>query len=132
MSKRVLNIIWLALIFVGLATIIFLMVFFKMKYWSFMGSMIVTMAYGFLNIIFMLVKVINKYEIKRLTAAIYATIVFIGVAGYYIITYIGHYNDGIVYYWVSYLGLLIISILVMTILNFKLNPQKLTMMNKKK
>ncbi|WP_147387563.1 hypothetical protein [Anaeroplasma bactoclasticum] len=107
------------------------MVYFKMGYWSFMGTMIVTLSYGFLNIVLMLIKVLQRYEIKRLTAAVYASLVAIGVLGYYIIKYIGKYEDLRLIYWIVYAIVTVISVTVLTIINFKLAPQKPVMMRQK-
>ena len=130
--KRVLDIIWALLIFVAIALIVFLMIYFKMGYNSFMGVMYTTIGYGFLNIVLMLIRVIYKNEIKRLTAAIYASIVLIGVLGYYVIKYIGHYEDAKVIYWVVYFSVLALSISIMTVINFKLKSQKLAYTRGKK
>ena len=132
MSKKVLNIVFVTLIVVAIALITFLMIFYKMGYNSFMGTMIVTMSYGFINIVLMLIKVIYKNEIKRLTAAIYASIVFIGVLGYYVIKYIGHYEDAKIIYWVVYFSVLGLTISIMTVINFKLKGQKLAYTRGKK
>ena len=131
MSKRGFFIIWLSLIVVSISLVVFLMVYFKMGYWSFMGTMIVTLSYGFLNIVLMLIKVLQRYEIKRLTAAVYASLVAIGVLGYYIIKYIGKYEDLRLIYWIVYAIVTVISVTVLTIINFKLAPQKPVMMRQK-
>ena len=132
MSKRIIDIIWLSLMGLFLASIIFFMVFFKMEYWSFMGALIATMSFGFLNIILLLVKVLNRYEIKRFTGAIYATIVAIGVLGYYVLKYVDKYQEGRVIYWIVYGLLLVVSVTVLTIINHKLSPQKPVMIGQKK
>jgi len=132
MSKRIMDIIWLSLMGLFLASIIFFMVFFKMEYWSFMGTLISTMSYGFLNIILLLIKVLNRYEIKRLTGAIYATIVAIGVLGYYVLKYVDKYQEGRIIYWIVYGLLLIASVTVLTVINYKLKPQKPVMVGQKK
>lgn len=126
------DIIWLSLMGLFLASIIFFMVFFKMEYWSFMGTLISTMSYGFLNIILLLIKVLNRYEIKRLTGAIYATIVAIGVLGYYVLKYVDKYQEGRIIYWIVYGLLLIASVTVLTVINYKLKPQKPVMVGQKK
>ncbi|RIA75870.1 hypothetical protein EI71_01043 [Anaeroplasma bactoclasticum] len=131
MSKRGFFIIWLSLIVIAISLVVFLMVYFKMGYWSFMGTMIVTLSYGFLNIVLMLIKVLQRYEIKRLTAAVYASLVAIGVLGYYIIKYIGKYEDLRLIYWIVYAIVTVISVTVLTIINFKLAPQKPVMMRQK-
>ena len=131
MNKRGFFIIWLSLIVVAISLVVFLMVYFKMGYWSFMGTMIVTLSYGFLNIVLMLIKVLQRYEIKRLTAAVYASLVAIGVLGYYIIKYIGKYEDLRLIYWIVYAIVTVISVTVLTIINFKLAPQKPVMMRQK-
>ncbi len=131
MSKRGFFIIWLSLIVIAISLVVFLMVYFKMGYWSFMGTMIVTLSYGFLNIVLMLIKVLQRYEIKRLTAAVYASLVAIGVLGYYIIKYIGKYDDLRLIYWIVYAIVTVISVTVLTIINFKLAPQKPVMMRQK-
>ncbi len=131
MSKRGFFVIWLSLIVVSISLVVFLMVYFKMGYWSFMGTMIVTLSYGFLNIVLMLIKVLQRYEIKRLTAAVYASLVAIGVLGYYIIKYIGKYDDLRLIYWIVYAIVTVISVTVLTIINFKLAPQKPVMMRQK-
>ena len=131
MSKRGFFIIWLSLIVIAISLVVFLMVYFKMGYWSFMGTMIVTLSYGFLNIVLMLIKVLQRYEIKRLTAAVYASLVAIGVLGYYIIKYIGKYEDLRLIYWIVYAIVTVISVTVLTIVNFKLAPQKPVMMRQK-
>ena len=132
MSKRIMDIIWLSLMGLFLASVIFFMVFFKMKYWSFMGTLIVTMSYGFLNIILLLIKVLNRYEIKRLTGAIYATIVAIGVLGYYVLKYVDKYQEARLIYWIVYGLLLVASVTVLTVINYKLKPQKPVMVGQKK
>ena len=132
MSKRIIDIIWLSLMGLFLASIIFFMVFFKMEYWSFMGALIVTMSFGFLNIILLLVKVLNRYEIKRFTGAIYATIVAIGVLGYYVLKYVDKYQEGRVIYWIVYGLLLVVSVTVLTVINHKVGPQKPVMIGQKK
>lgn len=132
MSKRIMDIIWLSLMGLFLASIIFFMVFFKMEYWSFMGTLIVTMSYGFLNIILLLIKVLNRYEIKRLTGAIYATIVAIGVLGYYVLKYVDKYQEARLIYWIVYGLLLVASVTVLTVINYKLKPQKPVMVGQKK
>jgi hypothetical protein len=131
MSKRGFFIIWLSLIVIAISLVVFLMVYFKMGYWSFMGTMIVTLSYAFLNIVLMLIKVLQRYEIKRLTAAVYASLVAIGVLGYYIIKYIGKYEDLRLIYWIVYAIVTVISVTVLTIINFKLVPQKPVMMRQK-
>ncbi len=131
MSKRGFFVIWLSLIVVSISLVVFLMVYFKMGYWSFMGTMIVTLSYGFLNIVLMLIKVLQRYEIKRLTAAVYASLVAIGFLGYYIIKYIGKYEDLRLIYWIVYAIVTVISVTVLTIINFKLAPQKPVMMRQK-
>ena len=132
MSKRIMDIIWLSLMGLFLASIIFFMVFFKMEYWSFMGTLISTMSYGFLNIILLLIKVLNRYEIKRLTGAIYATIVAIGVLGYYVLKYVDKYQEARLIYWIVYGLLLVVSVTVLTVINYKLKPQKPVMVGQKK
>jgi len=132
MSKRIMDIIWLSLMGLFLASVIFFMVFFKMEYWSFMGTLISTMSYGFLNIILLLIKVLNRYEIKRLTGAIYATIVAIGVLGYYVLKYVDKYQEGRIIYWIVYGLLLVASVTVLTVINYKLKPQKPVMVGQKK
>ncbi|MDY5982082.1 MAG: hypothetical protein SPJ17_00055 [Anaeroplasma sp.] len=132
MSKRIIDIIWFSLMGLFLASVIFFTVFFKMEYWSFMGTLIATMSFGFLNIILLLVKVLNRYEIKRLTGAIYATIVAIGVLGYYVLKYVDKYQEGRVIYWIVYGLLLVASVTVLTIINHKLSPQKPVMIGQKK
>ena len=132
MSKIIFNSIWGALVAIALALITFFMIYFKMEYSSFMATLIVTMGYGFLNILLMLVRVIYKYEIKRLTAAIYATIVAVGVIGYYVLKYIGHYDEGKIIYWIVYAGILILAIPIMTFINYRLLDQKLVMTKGKK
>lgn len=132
MSKRIMDIIWLSLMGLFLASVIFFMVFFKMEYWSFMGTLISTMSYGFLNIILLLIKVLNRYEIKRLTGAIYATIVAIGVLGYYVLKYVDKYQEGRLIYWIVYGLLLVASVTVLTVINYKLKPQKPVMVGQKK
>lgn len=132
MSKRIMDIIWLSLMGLFLASIIFFMVFFKMEYWSFMGTLISTMSYGFLNIILLLIKVLNRYEIKRLTGAIYATIVAIGVLGYYVLKYVDKYQEARLIYWIVYGLLLVASVTVLTVINYKLKPQKPVMVGQKK
>ena len=132
MSKRIIDIIWFSLMGLFLASIIFFMVFFKMEYWSFMGTLIVTMSFGFLNIILLLVKVLNRYEIKRFTGAIYATIVAIGVLGYYVLKYVDKYQEGRVIYWIVYGLLLVVSVTVLTVINHKVSPQKPVMIGQKK
>ena len=132
MSKRIIDIIWFSLMGLFLASIIFFMVFFKMEYWSFMGALIVTMSFGFLNIILLLVKVLNRYEIKRFTGAIYATIVAIGVLGYYVLKYVDKYQEGRVIYWIVYGLLLVVSVTVLTVINHKVGPQKPVMIGQKK
>ena len=131
MSKKIIYVILGALTAIALGVLAFLMAYFKMGYESFMGAMIVMMSYGFLNIILLLVTVLNKHEIKRLSAAIYATIVAIGVLGYYILRYINHYEEGFIIYWSVYAGITIIAITVLVILNFKLAPQKPVMVRQK-
>ena len=126
------DIIWLSLMGLFLASVIFFMVFFKMEYWSFMGTLISTMSYGFLNIILLLIKVLNRYEIKRLTGAIYATIVAIGVLGYYVLKYVDKYQEGRIIYWIVYGLLLVASVTVLTVINYKLKPQKPVMVGQKK
>ena len=132
MSKRIMDIIWFSLMGLFLASIIFFMVFFKMEYWSFMGTLIATMSYGFLNIILLLIRVLNRYEIKRLTGAIYATIVAIGVLGYYVLKYVDKYQEGRLIYWIVYAGILILAIPIMTFINYRLVAQKLVMNKGKK
>jgi len=132
MSKRIMDIIWLSLMGLFLASVIFFMVFFKMEYWSFMGTLISTMSYGFLNIILLLIKVLNRYEIKRLTGAIYATIVAIGVLGYYVLKYVDKYQEARLIYWIVYGLLLVASVTVLTVINYKLKPQKPVMVGQKK
>jgi hypothetical protein len=131
MSKRGFLIIWLSLIVIAISLVVFLMVYFKMGYWSFMGTMIVTLSYAFLNIVLILIKVLQRYELKRLTAAVYASLVAIGVLGYYIIKYIGKYEDLRLIYWIVYAIVTVISVTVLTIINFKLVPQKPVMMRQK-
>ena len=126
------DIIWLSLMGLFLASVIFFMVFFKMEYWSFMGTLISTMSYGFLNIILLLIKVLNRYEIKRLTGAIYATIVAIGVLGYYVLKYVDKYQEARLIYWIVYGLLLVASVTVLTVINYKLKPQKPVMVGQKK
>ena len=132
MSKRIIDIIWFSLMGLFLASVIFFMVFFKMEYWSFMGALIATMSFGFLNIILLLVKVLNRYEIKRFTGAIYATIVAIGVLGYYVLKYVDKYQEGRVIYWIVYGLLLVASVTVLTVINHKVSPQKPVMIGQKK
>ena len=132
MSKRIIDSIWFSLMGLFLASVIFFMVFFKMEYWSFMGALIATMSFGFLNIILLLVKVLNRYEIKRLTGAIYATIVAIGVLGYYVLKYVDKYQEGRVIYWIVYGLLLVVSVTVLTFINRKVRPQKPVMIGQKK
>ena len=132
MSKRIIDSIWFSLMGLFLASVIFFMVFFKMEYWSFMGALIATMSFGFLNIILLLVKVLNRYEIKRLTGAIYATIVAIGVLGYYVLKYVDKYQEGRVIYWIVYGLLLVASVTVLTVINHKVSPQKPVMIGQKK
>ena len=126
------DIIWLSLMGLFFSCIIFFMVFFKMEYWSFMGTLISTMSYGFLNIILLLIKVLNRYEIKRLTGAIYATIVAIGVLGYYVLKYVDKYQEARLIYWIVYGLLLVASVTVLTVINYKLKPQKPVMVGQKK
>ena len=132
MSKRIIDIIWFSLMGLFLASIIFFMVFFKMEYWSFMSALIATMSFGFLNIILLLVKVLNRYEIKRFTGAIYATIVAIGVLGYYVLKYVDKYQEGRVIYWIVYGLLLVVSVTVLTVINHKVRPEKPVMIGQKK
>lgn len=132
MSKRIIDSIWFSLMGLFLASVIFFMVFFKMEYWSFMGALIATMSFGFLNIILLLVKVLNRYEIKRFTGAIYATIVAIGVLGYYVLKYVDKYQEGRVIYWIVYGLLLVVSVTVLTFINHKVRPQKPVMIGQKK
>ena len=132
MSKRIIDSIWFSLMGLFLASIIFFMVFFKMEYSSFMGTLIATMSFGFLNIILLLVKVLNRCEIKRFTGAIYATIVAIGVLGYYVLKYVDKYQEGRVIYWIVYGLLLVVSVTVLTIINHKVSPQKPVMIGQKK
>ena len=132
MSKRIIDIIWFSLMGLFLASVIFFMVFFKMEYSSFMGALIATMSFGFLNIILLLVKVLNRYEIKRFTGAIYATIVAIGVLGYYVLKYVDKYQEGRVIYWIVYGLLLVVSVTVLTVINHKVGPQKPVMIGQKK
>ena len=132
MSKRIIDIIWFSLMGLFLASVIFFMVFFKMEYWSFMSTLIATMSFGFLNIILLLVKVLNRYEIKRFTGAIYATIVAIGVLGYYVLKYVDKYQEGRVIYWIVYGLLLVVSVTVLTVINHKVSPQKPVMIGQKK
>ena len=132
MSKRIIDSIWFSLMGLFLASVIFFMVFFKMEYWSFMGALIATMSFGFLNIILLLVKVLNRYEIKRFTGAIYATIVAIGVLGYYVLKYVDKYQEGRVIYWIVYGLLLVASVTVLTVINHKVSPQKPVMIGQKK
>ena len=124
MSKKIFWIIWGFLIIVAVFMLAFLMVFFKMEYASFMGAMIVTMAYGFLNIVLMLIYVLQRNEIKRITAAVYASLVAIGVLGYYIVKYVGYYDNAKLIYWIVYASITVILVTVLTIINFKLAPQK--------
>lgn len=131
MSKRVLRIIWISLICLAVASLTFLMIFFKMEYWSFMGAMITTMAYGFLNILLMLAWVLKGNEIKRLTAAIYASLVAIGVLGYYVVTYIGHYDEFRLIYWIVYGAITVILVVTLTVINYKIQPQKPVMTRRK-
>ena len=132
MSKRIIDSIWFSLMGLFLASVIFFMVFFKMEYWSFMGALIATMSFGFLNIILLLVEVLNRYEIKRFTGAIYATIVAIGVLGYYVLKYVDKYQEGRVIYWIVYGLLLVASVTVLTVINHKVSPQKPVMIGQKK
>ena len=132
MSKRIIDTICFSLMGFFLASVIFFMVFLKMEYWSFMGALIATMSFGCLNIILLLVKVLNRYEIKRLTGAIYATIVAIGVLGYYVLKYVDKYQEGRVIYWIVYGLLLVASVTVLTVINHKLRPQKPVMIGQKK
>ena len=132
MSKRIIDSIWFSLMGLFLASVIFFMVFFKMEYWSFMSALIATMSFGFLNIILLLVKVLNRYEIKRFTGAIYATIVAIGVLGYYVLKYVDKYQEGRVIYWIVYGLLLVVSVTVLTVINHKVSPQKPVMIGQKK
>ena len=132
MSKRIIDSIWFSLMGLFLASVIFFMVFFKMEYWSFMSALIATMSFGFLNIILLLVKVLNRYEIKRFTGAIYATIVAIGVLGYYVLKYVDKYQEGRVIYWIVYGLLLVVSVTVLTVINHKVRPEKPVMIGQKK
>lgn len=124
MKNKFFDIVFASLILVSAIALIFLMIFFKMGYWSFMGAMIVTMSYGFINVIVLLHKVLLKYEIKRLTAAIYATLVAIGVLGYYVLTYVGHYDEARLIYWIVYGVITVLSVVILTVINFHLKPQK--------
>lgn len=124
MSKKIFWIIWGFLILIAAFMLAFVMVYFKMEYASFMGAMIVTMAYGFLNIVLMLIYVLQRNEIKRITAAVYASLVAIGVLGYYIVKYVGYYDNAKLIYWIVYALITVILVTVLTIINFKLAPQK--------
>lgn len=131
-KKTIINIVQISVILIYVGLVAFFLAFFKMNENAYNALLYSTMGFGLINAILALVRVINDILMKRLTGAIHASTVFIPTVFHYALKYFGHYMEYRVLYFTLFLGILVVTVVILTIINQKLAPQKPVMTKEKR
>ena len=119
-SIKALKIIEFILYGIALAISIFFVCYYRGSENSLYAVCYTLIGLGFLEIVLLLLRVIQKDVIKSLTSYIHVAYIVCAVLCYYILRHASHYDEFAILYWSLFLSITVIAIVVFVILNIKL------------
>lgn len=122
MSKTILALKITSFILYGIALAIsvFFLCYYRGGEKSLYATIYTFLGLGLLEVIVLLIRVLEKDIIKSLTSYVHVAYMVTSLICYYVLRYVGHYEEFIALYWILYLALTLIAVVVFVILNFKI------------